>query len=366
MTSVNPISPTEQQVQSPFEGLNALIVATQTAIRDDNTLTDCIVRLRNLHSEVINAIDTGNTNSIGGISVAQPKTFNKITEWSNDPDCDTLQDAIIPGFTLLGNASDDADDTDETDKTVNNVALDDNLAMEIITDVHTLKMAEMPYGTLKGRCHEGTGAPENIAIGNGFAISTDGDTCTLTTAAGRALFVRNSTFDNTADPIIIPDFITILQYQLTGGGSSAYLDTTLNQNCSGGGGETQIGSISVESGDEIVLIIPAPVGASLSADAVNIAGGDVVLKVNGVTKVLAKGAAGGLSSSAGDTVFPGGTGGTTPTDMAHWDGGVGRRDSAGTSFGSGIRGLGSGCGGNASSISGEVAAAGCGFAILRY
>lgn len=363
MTSVNPISPTEQQVQSPFEGLNALIVATQTAIRDDNTLTDCIVRLRNLHSEVINAIDTGNTNSIGGISVAQPKTFNKITEWSNDPDCDTLQDAIIPGFTLLGNARDDADDTDETDKTVNNVALDDNLAMEIITDVHTLKMAEMPYGTLKGRCHEGTGAPENIAIGNGFAITTDGDTCTLTTAAGRALFVRNTTTDET---FTIPDFITLMQYQITGGGSSACKTTNLNLSCSGGSGETQIGSLTVASGDVIRVIIPAAVGASLTTDAANIAGGDVEIRVNGVTKVLAKGAEGGLTSNSTSFVFPGGTGGTTPTDMAQWDGGVGRRDSAGTAFGAGVRGLGSGCGGNVSSASGAVTAAGCGFAIIKY
>ena len=363
MTSVNPVSPTEQQTQSPFEGLNSLIVATQTSIRDDNTLTDCLVRLRNLHSEVKNAITTGNINSVGGVSVAQPKTLNKVTQWSADPDCDTLQDAIIPGFTLLGNARDDSGDTDGTDKTVNNVSLDDNLAMEIVTDVHTLKMADMPYGTLKGRCHAGTGAPNNINIGNGFAITEDGDDCTITTSAGRALFVRNTTTD---ESFTIPDFITLMQYQITGGGSSGCKTTNLTHACSGGSGETQIGSLTVASGDVIRVIIPAAVGSSLTTDEPNIAGGNVEIKVNGVTKVLAKGAAGGLTSNSTSFTFPGGTGGTTPASMAHWDGGVGRRDSSGTAFGAGVRGIGSGCGGNVSSASGAVTEAGCGFIIIKY
>ena len=321
MTSVNPVSPTEQQTQSPFEAINDLIEALTVSIRPDNTLTDCIVRLRNLHGEVLAALAGSGVifNAVSAVDDAElhPRTLGNILVW-NDPDCGIVQDIVIPENTIIG------------------------------------------------RCAEGNGPIEVVTVGNGLSITPTEGGCEITTTAGRQLFVRNATFNNTADPIIIPDFITILQYQLTGGGSSAYLDTTLSQNCSGGSGETQIGSISVESGDEVVLIIPSPVGASLSVNAVNIAGGDVVLKVNGVTKVLAKGAAGGLSSSAGDTVFPGGTGGTTPTDMASWVGGVGRRDSAGTAFGAGVRGLGSGCGGNTSSISGDVTPAGCGFGILRY
>ena len=226
-------------------------------------------------------------------------------------------------------------------------------------------ISNLSFGTLLGRCIDSDGNAQLVNVGNGLGLVHDSETdeCTIALALGLNSFVRNTEVDTT---FTIPDFITLMKYQATGGGASACKKTTLANNCSGGGGETQIGSLTVAAGDVIRVIIPAAVGASVTTDANNIAGGDVEIKVNGVTKVLAKGGPGGLGSTGGATVFSGGSGGTTPVGMSSWNGGVGRRDSSGTAFGAGVRGNGSGCGGNASSIDGSVTAAGCGFVIISY
>lgn len=234
---------------------------------------------------------------------------------------------------------------------------DEGLSWEYISNV--------PYGALLGRCLASDGNAQIVNIGNGLGMSHDEETdeCTLTIATGFNSFVRNVETDTT---FTVPPFITLMKYQCTGGGASGFKPTNLALSCSGGSGETQIGSLTVAAGDTVRVIIPAAVGASLTTDAANIAGGDVEIRVNGVTKVLAKGGPGGLTSSSTSTTFAGGSGGTTPAGMARWDGGVGRRDSAGTAFGAGVRGEGSGCGGNVSSASGAVTAAGCGFVIISY
>lgn len=281
MTSVSPVTPLEQETQSPFEALNALIIALQTTTRDDDELTDNLIRIRSLHSEVLALID------VGQVSLLE--------------------------------------------------------------------------GSLYGR-GVGYGPTEVIRVGDGLSVITVGEQAILQTTAGRAIFVRNTPGAYT---VVVPAFITMFQYQLTAGGASGYKDSTATHACSGGAGQTQIGSFVVQAGDVVSVSIGAVVGATLVSGAPNIAGADATISVNGIVVVRAVGGIGGQTSSSISTEFLGGYGGTTPTDMAQWVGGIGRNQSAGLAFGSGMREEGSGCGGNVNSVGG-VTAAGSGFVILRY
>lgn len=319
MTSVDPLLQSEKNLDAIFIKINEIISALAETIRDDDTLTDCAVRIRNLHNEVKSYIETGQD----------------------------IVDAVVV------NAGSDA--------------TPGSLIMFGDDECGDVKDFVMATGRLLGRCHSGTGHAEPVIIGDGFAITeNEDDTCTLTTASGRNFFVKNEEFDNVGDEIEIPQYISSMQYQLTGGGSSACKTTNLALSCSGGSGETQIGTLPVVAGDLVRVVIPAAVGASLTTDAANIAGGDCVIYINGVEKVRAKGGTGGHVSNSTSFTIAGGSGGTKPTGMASWNGGVGRRDSAGTAFGAGVREIGSGCGGNVSSASGAVTAAATGFVILRY
>lgn len=69
MTSVNPVSPSDQETQSPFYALNLLITALQTSIRADNTLADDIVRIRNLAPEVLLLIGSGGAVTLADIAL---------------------------------------------------------------------------------------------------------------------------------------------------------------------------------------------------------------------------------------------------------------------------------------------------------